>query len=274
MMMGTAIGVTFAISSCVMVVLWFVQRRTGDAGIVDVAWAGMIGVFALTFCVMGYGYQPRQTLVGILGAAWAFRLAFHLLIDRVVLASEEDGRYQMLRESWGDHTQRNMFFFYQVQAIFVVAFVFPIFLGTSNVHSQLTGWDFAATGIWFIAIVGESVADRQLARWRNNPENKGKTCRTGFWRYSRHPNYFFEWIHWWAYVLFCVGSPYVWASLAGPVFMLFLLYRVTGIPYTEKRALQSRGDDYRQYQQETSAFFPLPPKLQRGHSASFSSHNS
>ena len=256
---GLEIVVGFGVTSLVMGVMWFVQRRSGDAGIVDVAWAAMIGVFALYLGLSGY--VPRQILVGVLGAAWAFRLAFHLFIDRVFLANEEDGRYQMLRELWGDKTQRNMFWFYQVQACFVMAFVLPIFLATLNDRPDLTLWDYVGVVVWFVAVVGESIADRQLAQWRKAPTNKGKTCREGLWRYSRHPNYFFEWIHWWTYVLFCVGAPYVWASLAGPVFMLFLLYRVTGIPYTEKRALQSRGDDYRRYQQETSAFFLWPPKV-------------
>ena len=255
---GVVFIVGCVVTSLTMVVMWFLQRRSGDAGIVDVAWAGMIGVFAL--CLAIAGDVPRQFLVGLLGAVWAFRLAFHLFVDRIFLAEEEDGRYQMLREQWGPDTQRNMFWFYQVQAFFVMAFTVPIFLATLNNYPQWTVWDYGGVFVWVVAVLGESIADRQLAKWRKDRNNKGKTCRVGLWRYSRHPNYFFEWIHWWAYVLFSVGSPYVWASLAGPVFMLFLLYRVTGIPYTEKRALKSRGDDYQRYQQETSAFFLLPPK--------------
>ena len=90
--------------------------------------------------------------------------------------------------------------------------------------------------------VGEWVADRQLAAFRRQVANHGRTCDRGLWRYSRHPNYFFEWIHWWAYVVMAVGSPIGWLAWIGPVLMLFLLYRVTGIPYTEKRALASRGE--------------------------------
>lgn len=247
-------------TSLVMVALWFVQRQTGDAGIVDVGWAGMIGVLALVMGWVGSGYFPRQILATGLGAIWAFRLGLHLLVDRILKADAEDGRYQMLRENWGEKAQRNMFWFYQVQAFFVLAFVAPIFLASMNGVPLLTVWDGAAVLVWVVAVVGESVADRQLARWRRNPANKGKTCRAGLWGYSRHPNYFFEWLHWWTYVLLSVGSPYVWGTLAGPVFMLFLLFRVTGIPYTEKRALASRGDDYRRYQDEVHAFVPWWPK--------------
>jgi len=120
--------------------------------------------------------------------------------------------------------------------------------------------DVLAIAVWIVAIAGEGVADRQLARFRADPENRGKTCRAGLWRYSRHPNYFFEWVHWFTYVLLAFGSPYVWLTLAGPAVMLLFLYKVTGIPYTEKRALMSRGDDYRRYQETTSAFVPWFPR--------------
>ena len=112
-------------------------------------------------------------------------------------------------------------------------------------------------------MAGESIADRQLAAHRNNPSNQGKTCRNGLWRYSRHPNYFFEWLHWFSYAFLTVGlgAGWVMASLAGPVVMLVFLYRVTGIPYTEAQALRTRRADYVEYQRTTSAFIPLPPKL-------------
>src|SRR5262249_38496991 len=91
--------------------------------------------------------------------------------------------------------------------------------------------------------------------------NAGRTCRAGLWRYSRHPNYFFEWTHWFAYPLLAVGAGGVfWLSAIGPVIMLLMLYRVSGIPFTEAQALRSRGDDYRDYQRTTSAFVPWFPK--------------
>ena len=248
------------LASAVMAVLYLVQLRTRDAGIVDVAWAALIGVLAVVYAVYGTGYLPRRILVAFLGALWAFRLAGYLLVDRVLRADAEDGRYRMLRESWGDRAQAYFFVFFQVQAFFVIAFALPFFLASINPHPALTAWDFAGLGVWVIAVLGESTADRQLARFRRDPANRGKTCRAGLWRYSRHPNYFFEWLHWWAYVLISAQSPYGWAALFAPLFMLFLLFYVTGIPYTEKRALASRGEEYRQYQRTTSAFVPWFPK--------------
>ena len=89
----------------------------------------------------------------------------------------------------------------------------------------------------------------------------GAACAgEGLWGWSRHPNYFFEWVHWWAYVLIGRGDP---LTLIGPVVMLALLLKGTGIPYTERQALRSRGDTYRAYMRTTSAFVPWPPSSRR-----------
>jgi len=247
-------------ASLLMALLWLVQRRIGDASFVDAAWAGSVGLLAVIYAYFADGYLPRRVLVAALGAVWAFRLARYLLVDRVLQAEEEDGRYRMLRQNWGEKAQIYFFLFFQVQALFVFAFALPFFCAAANPHSGLTPGDYAGVGVWLIAVVGEGVADRQLARFRSDPAHRGKTCRSGLWRYSRHPNYFFEWVHWWAYVLMGAGSPCGWATLAAPAFMLFLLFRVTGIPYTEKRALASRGEEYRAYQRTTSVFIPWVPR--------------
>jgi len=113
--------------------------------------------------------------------------------------------------------------------------------------------------VWVIAVAGEALADAQLARYRSVPANRGRTCRVGLWRASRHPNYFFEWLHWWSYVLLATGSPLWWATLIGPALMLYVLLKVTGIPATEAQAVLSRPD-YAEYQRTTSAFIPWFPK--------------
>ena len=113
-----------------------------------------------------------------------------------------------------------------------------------------------------ISIAGEALADLQLKWFKQNEANQGKVCQVGFWRYSRHPNYFFEWLHWWTYVLLAATSPWVLVTLLAPLAMWYFLANVTGIPTSEARAIQSRGDKYRQYQQTTNAFFPWFPKTQ------------
>jgi steroid 5-alpha reductase family enzyme len=110
------------------------------------------------------------------------------------------------------------------------------------------------------AITGEALADAQLAAFKRDAANRGRVCEAGLWRYSRHPNYFFEWLIWVAYFVFAVGSPWGWVALIGPASILYLLLRVTGIPMTEEQSLRSRGDAYRRYQRTTSAFIPWLPK--------------
>lgn len=246
-------------ASIAMTVLWLVQRRTGDAGIADVGWALGVGALAVLYAWCGQGYGLRRLLVAAMGGIWALRLAVYLLRDRV-FQGEEDGRYQMLRQNWGARAQFNFFWFLQVQAFFIVVFSLPFLVVVYRVDVGLDGWDWAAVTLWLLALVGESVADLHLRRFRADPANGGRICRTGLWRYSRHPNYFFEWLHWWAYVFLAVPAPHGWVALSAPLFLLYLLFYVTGIPYTEKRALASRGDDYRRYQRSTSAFIPWFPR--------------
>ena len=170
----------------------------------------------------------------------------------------EDGRYQALRATWNGSPAK-FFFFFQMQALIVVLFSIPFYAAASRYAGALCGWSIAAIVVWLISVFGEYVADRQLATFRADPNNKGKTCRAGLWAYSRHPNYFFEWLHWFTYVLLAINSEYFWYSLVGPIVMLAFLYRVSGIPWTEAQALRSRGDDYRRYQEEVSAFVPWFP---------------
>jgi steroid 5-alpha reductase family enzyme len=111
-----------------------------------------------------------------------------------------------------------------------------------------------------IAIAGETLADAQLAAFKRDPANRGGVCNVGLWRYSRHPNYFFEWLIWMSYFIFALASPFGWIAIVGPASILWLLIRVTGIPMAEEQSLRSRGDAYRRYQQATSAFIPWFPK--------------
>ena len=174
---------------------------------------------------------------------------------RRVRSMEEDGRYVEMHQKWGDRVQSRMFRFYQFQALGAVLFALPMLLAGYN--DQPLGWlDLIGVLVFIISIVGESIADRQLHHFRNTPDNKGKVCQIGLWKYSRHPNYFFEWMHWWAYFLLGLGATWGLLNLAFPMLMLFFILFVTGIPPTERQALKSRGKAYREYQRRTNAFFP------------------
>ncbi len=241
-----------------MVVLHQIQRRTGDAGIVDIAWslgvAGIAVLYALTLDV----HPQRFWLVMAVVAVWALRLSWHVWHRFHRLAP--DGRYLQLKRAWGNAAEWRMFRFYQMQAIGMVLFSGPILLALLN-PNELSWLDALAVVVGFVSIAGESLSDWQLSKFRMNPQNKGQVCREGWWRYSRHPNYFFEWLHWWAYVLFAwTWWPWGLVAMAGPLAMWYFLTRVTGIPHTEAQSLKSRGEAYRTYQQTTNAFFPWFPR--------------
>lgn len=250
-----------ALASVLMLVLWAVQLRTRNAGPVDVAWSAGIGGLTAIFALLTEGYTPRRVLVAAMTVFWSIRLAVYLW--KRVRREPEDGRYQKLRKEKGDGAARWFFWFYQFQAALVLLFAIPPLVAMRVPIDHLTPFDCLAVVIWLIAVAGESIADYQLGIFRAAPANRGRTCRTGLWRYSRHPNYFFEWVHWFAYVAIAAPAPLGWLTLLGPALMLFFLFKMTGVPPTEARALASRGDDYRDYQRNTSVFIPWFPKEPR-----------
>jgi steroid 5-alpha reductase family enzyme len=185
------------------------------------------------------------------------RLAAHLW--HRVRGEPEDGRYAHLRGRWGDNALA-WFAFFQLQAVLVALFALPFVAVAGNPTATVTPALLAAVVLWIGCVAAEAVADAQLARFRAQPSNRGRTCREGLWRYSRHPNYFFEWLHWFTYVLLALGSPLGWLAWAGPIVMFVFLRWLSGIPFTEAQALRTRGDDYRAYQRTTPMLFPWFPK--------------
>lgn len=247
-------------SAFVMLLLWMVQYKTENAGIVDVAWSfltPMIGVWLILMDQIENG--ARQWLIIGLALFWGFRLGT-FLYNRV-MNEIEDGRYRYMREYCGKHAQVVMFVFFQVQATWTILFALPFWAAARNSNPHVGLLDMLGISVWIIAIAGEVISDQQLHRFRMNPVNKGIVCNTGLWRYSRHPNYFFEWLQWWAFVLIGYGSDYWWLTWTGLIVIYVFITRITGVPYTEQQSIRSRGDAYREYQKTTSMFFPLPPKV-------------
>jgi steroid 5-alpha reductase family enzyme len=250
------LAVLAALASVAMTAGWAWQRRHRNAGIVDVIWAAGLAAAAVLMAALENGAAVPRIMTAVLGGAWGLRLAAHLWLR--VCSEPEDGRYRALRARW-QGSQAKFLLFFLFQALLVVLFSLP-FLVVARNRAPRAAWLAAGVLIWLIAVLGESVADRQLARFRADPANRGRTCRQGLWRYSRHPNYFFEWLHWFAYVALAQGAPLAALAWTGPVLMLVFLRWVSGIPFTEAQALRSRGDDYRDYQVSTSMLVPWFPK--------------
>ncbi|MFT7540010.1 MAG: steroid 5-alpha reductase family enzyme [Gammaproteobacteria bacterium] len=241
-----------------MAIAWKRQRTTRNAGIVDLIWAASLGLLAVAYAVFADGWLPRRVMVAVLAGLWSFRLTWHLF--RRVTGESEDGRYAVLRERWGGDFEKWIFWFFQAQALLAVLLSLTFLPLCFAAESGWRPQDAVAIFLWIVSQGGESLADRQLHRWRSDPANRGRTCRSGLWAYSRHPNYFFEWMHWLVYPVLGMGLPFGWSLWVTPALMLFLVLKVTGIPPTEEQSVRSRGDDYRAYQRSTNAFFPGPRK--------------
>ncbi len=254
--MPPAIGL---ICVCVlMALLWQVQRARGNAGIVDVAWAASVGAIGVFYALWPSGVGWLRGTAGAMIALWSLRLTTYLF--RRVVGHPEEGRYANLRQTWGENADKRFFWFYQAQALAAWTFALPV-LVVSRSESAPESWAVVlAVVLWSLGVGGVALADRQLENFKANSNNSGTTCREGLWRYSRHPNYFFEWIHWCAYVPLSLGSGYWWISACVAAALLYTVLFVTGIPPTEEQALASRGDDYRRYQRTTSPFVPWFPK--------------
>jgi steroid 5-alpha reductase family enzyme len=155
-----------------------------------------------------------------------------------------------------------MFAFLQSQAFVSVPLPFAVFLAAHAPRAALGVQDYAGAAIMLAAVAGEAIADEQLRGFKRHKANAGLVCNIGLWRWSRHPNYFFEWLGWLAYPMIALSPDYAWgwASLIAPAIMYWILVHVTGIPPLEALMLRSRGRRYRHYQARTSAFFPRPPK--------------
>ncbi|MDX1584673.1 MAG: DUF1295 domain-containing protein, partial [Thermoanaerobaculia bacterium] len=184
---------------------------------------------------------------------WSTRLAVHLLMR--ILGKPEEGRYVELRRKWETRVEWKFLLFFELQALLAIVLSLPFFLPTLNRRPDFGLLEIVAIVLWLIAIVGESVADWQLSRFKSDPSNEGEVCDAGLWRYSRHPNYFFEWLVWVSFAVYALSSPWGWLGLVSPALILYFLFRVTGIPATEEQAVRSRGEKYRRYQETTPAFF-------------------
>jgi steroid 5-alpha reductase family enzyme len=247
----------------IMAAAWYLQHSCGKTGWIDTTWSFGVGGVALVAAV--WPLEPvwphwRQLIVAMLAGGWGLRLGLHIAKRNRVAV--DDPRYRNLIVQWGSDAPRRMFWFLQSQAIVGVILAASIALAAHNPNPLWRMQDLMGLTVLLVAISGEAIADRQLRAFKSDPASRGTVCDVGLWRWSRHPNYFFEWLTWLAYPMIAIDlsgyNPYGWAALAAPICMYWVLVHVSGIPPLEDHMLRSRGDEFRAYQKRTRAFFPWP----------------
>lgn len=257
-----AAGLALAI---IMTAAWRMQRRTGNSGWIDVFWSfgvGAVAVIASLFPIGGSPWpQGRQLLVAGLVGFWSMRLGGHILFRTRKV--DDDPRYRHLIEQWGADAASKLFWQLQSQAAVGLILVASIVFAARNPAPLLQWQDVAALLVFLAGAVGEAVADDQMRRFKQVSANRGKICDTGLWRWSRHPNYFSEWLCWLAYPLLAVdvSGRYTagYLSMLAPICMYWVLVHVSGIPPLESHLMRTRGALFIEYRKRTSAFFPWPP---------------
>ena len=251
-MLGTALVVV----QLVMLLFWGYYLIRRNVSVVDIGWGiGFIGA-ALTCFLLGEGYFGRKLLVLIIVSLWALRLVKYLSCR--FIPDRDDPRYTDLLTRWpfAGFPAFQAFTLFAFQGLLVAVLSLPFALMCQNILPFFSPYEVFGLLIWMGGLIGEAIADNQLEKFKLDPANANQICKKGLWRFSRHPNYFFEWIIWLGYGVMALSSPLGWLGLTAPLLMLYLLLKVSGIPLAEQQALRTKGEAYRDYQSTTSPFFP------------------
>jgi steroid 5-alpha reductase family enzyme len=260
--MTAAILVALLIPTAIMIGVWAYHERTHKSGWIDVAWTAAVGLGAVGGSLWPFdGVAARPGLYAAMAALWSLRLSWHLA--QRTLGHPDDVRYAKMRKEWGASSPLKMFGLLLFQAVVAAVLAICVVLVARAPASGLTGADIAAAALFLVALIGETTADAQMRSFRAAPANHGKICDVGLWRWSRHPNYFFEWLSWVAIAIGVLAAPAWlpgWIALAAPLMMLHLLLNMSGVPPLEAHMRRTRGSAWAAYVARTSRFVPLPPK--------------
>jgi steroid 5-alpha reductase family enzyme len=242
-------------------ITWLIALKIRIAAIVDVLWAASFSIMAFLYWlrITPQPTAPLPILILLLITIWSIRLALYLAIRICKHGKKEDTRYAALKEKWGKRTAVNLFLFYQLQGILIFILSLTFLFVFLNATAPPLPQHYIGIALALIAIIGETTSDAQLSQFKTrHPQS---ICNTGLWKYSRHPNYFFQWLAWcaWAILATQPHHPISLLSWLAPAIIYLLLRHVSGIPLTEKLMLQKYGPPYQNYLNTTSAFFPFPP---------------
>lgn len=234
-----------------MVVFWLRYRLSGKLGYLDSGWTFCVTLAGLSYAMAGPGLFWRRALLTITVLLWGGRLLAHLE-GRLAAQQGEERRYRELLEALGRGRAAKLFLLFMFEALLalVLARSFALIAAAGG---PWTRYDSLGLGLFIAGWLGVGLADRQLAAFKASQEMG--VCQTGLWRYSRHPNYFCEWVLWLGWGIWGLGQG--WSALLAPLLMFGLLRYVTGVPPAERSSLQSRPQAYREYQQSTPPFFPF-----------------
>jgi len=248
-----------AMMAVVFIIAWAWARKSDNYSLVDAVWAFGIGLTGCFWLLTNGGGIKHGVAMGLL-AFWSLRLGLHLERRIRRMHPEEDARYVKLREVWKGRVPSSFFWFFQAQGISVVVLALPFLMISLDADQGWSGWESVGLVVTLLGILGEGLADSQMAGFKARNSDSRAVCQEGLWRYSRHPNYFFEAVIWLGFYLYACGSEWGWAMVHAPVTIIYLLLRVTGIPPTEAAAVRRKGAAYVAYQASTSPFIPWPPK--------------
>jgi len=248
----------FLVIMTMMTLLWIISIFLKNVSIVDLFW-GFGFVVASAFYFLNTGYTVRKIILMSLVAIWGCRLSIYLAWRNY--GKGEDFRYREFRKKYGEKRYWWVSFFqvFLLQGILMWLISVPLlgaqYFGQSN---QLNIFDLAGIVVWLTGFIFETGSDYQLAVFKADPGKKGKVLDTGFWRYSRHPNYFGDSAVWWGYAIICLAAG-SYIPILGSVLMTALIIKVSGVALLEK-TLKTQKPQYTGYIEKTSSFFPWFPK--------------
>jgi steroid 5-alpha reductase family enzyme len=267
-MSGAAFGAAALVAGCstfaVVAGAFAVGARTGRHTVMDVAWGASIAVIAVAsfLATPGDGAPARRWMLLVAGFAWGFRLAWHVAVR--ARETGEDPRYsELLDRAPGNVNAYALRTIYLPQLLILWIAGLPWPTGMTK-HAAPGPVTLIGGAVWLTGFALEIVGDRQLARFRADPANRGRLMDRGLWRYSRHPNYFGDACMWWGLFLISYASPWQLVTLVSPLMMTFILTRGTGQRMTERRMSRGGRPGYAEYVARTSGFVPLPPRRGRG----------
>jgi steroid 5-alpha reductase family enzyme len=239
--------------------LWLLSIAIKNVSIVDIFWGFGFVVVNVFYIYSLEEINPRNWLLLGLVSIWGLRLTFYLAIRNI--GKGEDYRYQQFRKDYG--VKRYWWFSYFQVFLLQGTLILIVSLPYLGVHlSETSGtliWlDYIAILIWIIGFSFEAGGDYQLYQFKKNLKNKGKVLNTGFWKYTRHPNYFGDSAIWWSYALFSIAAGGYW-QIIGAVIMTLLIVKVSGVALLEK-TLNNTKPKYKEYIEKTNSFFPWFPK--------------